>query len=401
MKLSTNNKLKIITTVSFAMISILSFGQDEAQNLVPNPSFESIGKKPKRLGSIESATGWVSPTGVRADLFVDSKVENVSTPLNIYGKEYAKEGGNYAGIIGYLPKGKSTFKSRSYIMTKLEAPMKKGMNYCVKFNISLAEASKYACNNIGAKLSKKPFGTDAKVPIIEDASLLHFSNDHKAFNARFDWTEICGTVTAKGGEKYITIGNFDKDDDTRKERMKKDPKIKLAQIMAAYYYVDDISVKLLSDEQTCDCQANDGGGVSYSPTIYQRTFNISEEMTAAERVELQQVFFAFGKTKLATEGATSLDLVAAEMLADPEMKLQIMGHNNAMEDSVGMENDYYSDMDNKRIGVVIEYLTKKGIPESRCITSRKGSSIPNDEIREEDDEDLRMAKSRRVTFKVR
>jgi len=400
MKLSIKNKIKFSVTVSFFMVSLLSFGQDEAQNLVPNPSFESIGKKPKRLGSIESATGWVSPTGVRADLFVDSKVENVSTPLNIYGKEYAKEGGNYAGIIGYLPKGKSTFKSRSYVMTKLEAPMKKGMNYCVKFNISLAEASKYACNNIGAKLSKKPFGTDSKVPIIEDPSLLHFSNDHKIFNARFDWTEICGTIIAKGGEKYITIGNFDSDQNIRSERMKKDPKIKTSQIMAAYYYVDDISVKLLSDEEICECQANDGGGVSYSPTIYQRTFNITEEMNATERVEIQQVFFAFGKTKLATEGVASLELIAAEMQENPDMKLQINGHNNSLEDSVGVENDYYSDMDNKRIGVVMEYLTKKGIPESRLITSRKGSTVSND-VNEEDDEDLRMAKNRRITFKVR
>jgi outer membrane protein OmpA-like peptidoglycan-associated protein len=400
MRLSIKNKVKYSVAVLFFMLSFLSFGQDEAQNLVPNPSFESIGKKPKRLGSIESATGWVSPTGVRADLFVDSKVENVSTPLNIYGKEYAKEGGNYAGIIGYLPKGKSTFKSRSYVMTKLEAPMKKGMNYCVKFNISLAEASKYACNNIGAKLSKKPFGTDSKVPIIEDASLLHFSNDRKIFNARFDWTEICGTVTAKGGEKYITIGNFDSNQNIRSERMKKDPKIKTSQIMAAYYYVDDISVKLLSDEEICECQANDGGGVSYSPTIYQRTFNISEEMTATDRVEIQQVFFAFGKTKLATEGVASLELIAAEMQENPDMKLQINGHNNSMEDSVGVDNDYYSDMDNKRIGVVMEYLTKKGIPESRLIASRKGSTVSND-VNEEDDEDLRMAKNRRVTFKVR
>lgn len=88
------------------------------------------------------------------------------------------------------------------------------------------------------------------------------------------------------------------------------------------------------------------------------------------------------------------------MQENPDMKLQINGHNNSMEDSVGVDNDYYSDMDNKRIGVVMEYLTKKGIPESRLIASRKGSTVSND-VNEEDDEDLRMAKNRRVTFKVR
>ena len=72
------------------------------------------------------------------------------------------------------------------------------------------------------------------------------------------------------------------------------------------------------------------------------------------------------------------------MQENPDMKLQINGHNNSMEDSVGVDNDYYSDMDNKRIGVVMEYLTKKGIPESRLITSRKGSTVSNN-VNEEDD----------------
>ena len=87
-------------------------------------------------------------------------------------------------------------------------PLKKDMRYCVKFNLSLAEASKYASNNIGAKLSKKPFGSDSKLPLIDEASLLHYDNDHKIMSARYNWTEVCGVVVAEGGEKYITIGNF-------------------------------------------------------------------------------------------------------------------------------------------------------------------------------------------------
>ena len=63
MKFSIKNRAKFIATMAFGMLSIFAFGQ-EGQNLVPNGSFEAVGKKPKKLGSIESATGWVSPTGV-------------------------------------------------------------------------------------------------------------------------------------------------------------------------------------------------------------------------------------------------------------------------------------------------------------------------------------------------
>lgn len=398
MKLSTKNMRTIIATIAFGMLSVFSFGQEkEGQNLVSNGSFEAVGKKPKRLGSIESATGWVSPTGVRADLFTPSKMPDIDVPMNIYGKEVAKEGTNYAGFVGYSYGNKLP---RSYVMTKLDAPLKKGMRYCVKFHVSLSEASKYASNNVGAKLSKKPFGSDAKVSIIEDASLLHFNNDHKIFSARYNWTEVCGMFEAKGGEKFITIGNFSSNDDTKSERMKKDARVKVKQAISAYYYLDDVSVILLNEGDQCDCLADDGSN-EFSTLIYQKIVTANDDMTAKEKVELQQVYFAFGKSKLTSEGSASLDFIAKEMEANPEAKLQIQGHNNTMEDSVATDNDYYSDMDNKRIGSVMKYLMSKGIDESRMIPSTKGSDMKNEDIEETDDEELIMAKNRRVTFKLR
>lgn len=396
MNLNAKKMTRLVWTMS---IGILSFGAlaQEGENLLPNPSFESVDKSPKRLGSIESATGWVSPTGARADLFTSNKNPEIGVPENIFGKEHPKEGGNYAGIVAYSYGNK---EPRTYVMTKLDAPMKKDMRYCVKFNISLAEASKYAVNNVAAKLSKKPFGTDSKLPLIDEPSVLHYNNDHKIVSARFDWTEICGVYVAEGGEKYFTIGNFNSDDETKNERMKKDPKIKTTQVMSAYYYIDHASVRLLNDGEQCDCQA-DEGGQEYSTTIYQKTFAITEEMTPAQKIEAHEIFFAFGKDKLTTEGIGALDLIASLLKEDPSLKLQINGHNNAMEDSVGLTNDYYSGMDNKRIGVVMTYLIDKGIPESRLIITRKGSSDPSQDTNAEDDEDLVLAKSRRVTFIVR
>lgn len=382
--------------MSLGMLSLGAIAQ-EGENLIDNGGFESTDKSPKKLGSIENATGWVSPTGVRADLFTANKNPDINVPENIYGKEHPKEGGNYAGIVGYSYGNKVP---RSYVMTKINVPLKKGMRYCVKFNVSLAEASKYATNNIGAKLSKKPFGTDSKLPLIDDASLLHFNNDHKIMSARYDWTEVCGVVVAEGGEKYITIGNFNSDDDTKQERMKKDPKVKTTQIIAAYYYIDDVHIRLLNEDEKCDCQAEESAQ-EFSPTIYQKVFNLTEDMTPKDKIEVQEIFFAFGKNKLTTEGEGSLDLIAKIMNENPSMKLQINGHNNAMEDSVGVENDYYADMDNKRIGTVMSYLMDKGITEARMIITRKGSEDPSKDTTPEDSEDLILAKSRRVTFQVR
>ena len=386
-----------------AVLMSVAVSAQDVENLVPNGSFESVDKKPKRLGKIESATGWVSPTGIRADLFVDTKIEDIAVPYNIYGKEQAKDGTNYAGIVGFSYGDKM---ARSYLMTKLSAPMKKGTKYCVKVNISLAEASKYASNNIGAIFSKKAFGTDSKISIIEDVSLLHWENEITTFTGRYNWTEICGMYTAQGGEKYITIGNFDSNEDTRNERMKKDPKqkdIKVSQIIAAYYYIDDVSVVLVDTEkgEECDC-ASDGAGEDFSTLIYQRLFTPEDNATQEDIVQMQQVYFAMGKSQLTTEGEQSLDLVAEYLKANPSQKVQLLGHENAAEEELGLEKDIYADLDMKRIGTVMTYLMEAGIEESRMIATAKGSETRNEqEMSEADDEELKQAKDRRVEFVLR
>lgn len=401
MKITTKNRIKAISTMTFVALSFFASSQD-SENLVANPSFESTDKKVKRLGSIANATGWTSPTGVRADLFVSSNIPDLSVPENIYGSEVAKDGDNYAGIVSYSYGNKVP---RSYIMSKMDAPMKKGMTYCVKFNVSLSEASKYASNNIGALFLKKPKGTDAKLPIIDEPSVVHFNNDMKIMNARYNWTEVCGTFISSGGEKYIMLGNFLSDYETKYERMKKSKDVKVKELIAAYYYVDEVSVQLLDSDkgERCECAAEEAGD-SYSTTIYQKVFQITEEMTVSDQIEEHRVFFAFGRDKMNSEGKGSLNFIIEQLKANPEMKLQINAHNNAMEDEVAMENDFYADMDGKRLGSVMEYLIAGGIDKGRLIPSQKGSDSPNPDVTEEDlveDEDLALAKSRRVTFKVR
>lgn len=402
MKFSTKKAITLFSAMGFMLCAPLANAQEAGENLVPNGSFESVGKKPKRLGSIESATGWISPTGVRSDLFVDTKLEEIGVPDNIYGRETAHEGENYAGLVGYSYGDKM---ERSYMLTKLDSPLKKGMTYCVKMYVSLAEASKYASNNVGVHFSKKALGTDSKVSMILEPSVVHRQNEYETMSARFSWTEICGVFVAEGGEKYIAIGNFDSNEDTRYERMKKDngtEGIKVQQVVAAYYYIDDISVILLDQDkgEKCDCAAGDEG-VAYSKMIYQKMFNVTDKTTPKERVEMQQVFFAFGKKTITTEGEESLNVIAEYLKANPTAKIQIKGHCNTMENEVAEENDVYADMDNSRIGAVMEYLMENGIDESRMIPTRKRDESPNTEEHNDlDDDETKQAKNRRVTFKL-
>lgn len=391
------NLRSVCTIGAMSLTTMLTFAQN-GENLVPNGSFEATDGKIKKLASIESANGWTSPTGVRADVFTPNKMPDINTPLNKFGKEEAKEGSNYAGIVAYSFGDKVP---RSYVMTKFDAPLKKGMKYCVQFHVSLAEASKYASNNIGAVISKKEFATDSKTPIIEKANILHYNN--KVMNATYNWEKVCGVFEAQGGEKYITIGNFEMNDKTKQEpnKMKKEDKdLKLSQIIAAYYYIDDVSVTLINSNEECDCMLSENE-TEYSSTIYQKAIVLNDKMTAQQKIEAQKVFFPFGKNSFTPVGEESLDLIADLMKANPAMKLQIIGHSDVQEDAVGKEKEKFADMSSKRVNAVISYLMNKGIEESRLIGSPMGSEEASDEIESADDEDLRQAKNRRIVFKVR
>ena len=204
---------------------------------------------------------------------------------------------------------------------------------------------------------------------------------------------------AEGGEKFITIGNFSKNDVMKTETNKKIKDVKVAQVISAYYYIDDVSVTLINSNEECDCMLTENENL-YSTTIYQKAIIVNDKMTPQQKVEAQNAFFAFGKNNLNPSGEEALDQIIAIMNANPSMTLEISGHSDAQEDEVGVEKPQYANMADKRINSAMSYLKAKGIAEGRIKSSTKGSAEPNPEIMESDDADLKMAKNRRLTFKL-
>lgn len=394
MKYVSKKMMRVSTIFVLGLSAFSAFAQE---NLVPNGSFEATEGKIKKIGAISSATGWSSPTAVQADLFIPGKVMEINVPDNMYGKEDAKEGSNYAGIVAFSVGNKVP---RSYLMTKLSTPLKKGMRYCVKFSLSLADGSKYASNQIGVNFSKKQFGTEDKAIIKDVAHVLHANNDTKKINQMYNWDQVCGIYEATGGEKFITIGNFYPDANTSSETNRKNKDLKINQIVAAYYYIDDVSVELLGKNDKCDCQIEVDQD-NYSTTVYQKAVNLNDKMTPAQKIEKQQLFFAFGKTTVTPTGKEALDFVIKTLKENPTMKLEILGHSDPEEDKVGKEKGQYAEMSTKRVDAIQAYFMEKGIPEARLIASPQGSELPNEEISTADEDDLKQAKNRRVTFKVR
>ncbi len=355
----------------------------DVENLVENPSFEAMEGKIKKNGSIAVAVGWMSPTLAAADLFSARVKEGYGTPANVMGSEAPMDGENYAGIRTFSYGDK---EPRNYISAKLKVPLTKDAKYCVTFYVSLSEASKYASNNIGMNFSKKQYNIDENKTIIAPTHVMH--KDNPVFNAQFGWDEVCGIYIAEGGEKFITIGNFFANGETKNERLKGTKEFTGTSVVSSYYYVDNITVRLIEDESECVCK-QDENEIKTS-VIYEEAPINPEGMKDNLVMEYTTVYFGYGTADLTENANGQLDVISTVMTNNTTCKVKLVAHM----DSDESEDSNAAGMDQSRADSIKAYLMSKGIDGSRIIIETNGSTVPLDSSGTE----IGQAKNRRVSF---
>ena len=385
----------IVVTLSLSF-SIYALAQDQ-NNLVPNSSFESIEGKFKKLKQISAAKEWSSPTALNADLFSKKKEGPIGAPVNMYGKEHPKEGDNYAGIVVYSYNNKTP---RTYIQVPLMSALTGGLDYCVKFHISLSDLSKYAVNNIGAHLGVDPLTLDSKGDIIFN-NRKEFSNvvkdaSNKIYIARYNWETVCGTFRANGKEKFITIGNFYNNKDTKYQKLKKLANFQGTQRPEAYYYVDNVEVFMIENPSDCDCMM--GAKKQRESIVYHRDFaDNGEEISVEEQLKRLTVYFDVESSKIDDMFRKSLDKLTMLLTENPELNLQLNGHTDKKEEEAiknDPENELLVNLGIYRAKSIKDYIVKKGISSERLITIDAGPDQPAAPGLSM----LSLAKNRRVEF---
>ena len=413
MKLQTTPIRSILVACSILALSQGAFaqkGKKTNEKEIVNITFEGASEDLTELNGIDAAgKGISSPTELKADLFSKSGTGDIGIPVNIYGSEEptTENGGNvYAGIVAYKP-GKLAGE-RSYITIQLmqgkePVTLKKGLTYCIEYAVSLSESSKFACNNLGAYLSKDAPGNGEPGAIYMAGDHVMKAQLNKVYNGFFGWEKVCNTYTAKGDEKFITIGNFDLNDKTQFQAVKKPKDAEADPLTHAYYYIDNIIVRLVDSPTECACfnakppKIEDG----FSTLVFDKTPEINDKMNTEKKIAAQTIYFRAGKTSLTENARANLDFIIAQMNANPAMKLEVEGHNDGLEIKAGAENEDYLDMDRKRVAAAVKYLTNNGIAEERIVKSYKSDTMPSAEISEDDDQEVKDAKNRRVEFRVK
>lgn len=189
---------------------------------MPNAGFETQTSCPA-VSEITKAAPWNSPTMGTPDLF-NSTCSTQNSP--------GRTGIGSAGVYCY-----SVFPdNREYLQVPLTQALAAGQNYCVSFYVKRTNF-RYSVSTIGAYFSMDSVRQ-------QTTSYLTYTPDIESpvgtqLSSATDWTEVSGSYTASGGEKYLLIGNFRNDANTVKAVANASSTDSIS-----YYKVDDVSVTL-------------------------------------------------------------------------------------------------------------------------------------------------------------
>ncbi len=223
-----------------------------AQNLVPNPGFEIYETCPDSYTSRaprELVPHWRIPTRGTTDYYNKCSRFNVGVPMNMMGNCFAAEGVAYAGMIllehpEKAEQGEQPVNYREYLQAKLEKPLESESTYRVSCSFAFAGHSLYIAPVLGVHFSEKRISRRRVRRAIPQLGM-----DTACFEYEKEiWYEWADTLTASGGEEYLTLGNFHEDKNTpyRETRISQYKGFRQRVIREnglAYLFVDRISVE--------------------------------------------------------------------------------------------------------------------------------------------------------------
>ncbi len=349
-----------------------------AQSLVTNGSFETKSYCPSNFNqqTLNTIAGWWQATDGTPDYF-HSCSEKVGVPNNVFGKQKAKDGEAYAGFVTYSVGNKRNY--REYLQTKLSRPLATGELVCIEMHVSAADYCNYVTDGIGILLSEKKVESNLQSELAYVATM---SNPRlNMLDESNEWQLLSDIYTAKGGEEYLTIGNFKADKELKVIRRTEDMSDK-GYGTWSYMYVDDVRVKPIQRKLECSCENEYLASIAVDPPL---------ELNEYKKIKLDAILFDFDQDTLTDDALMQLEDVYLLLKKNRSMYMEISGHT----DVVGPDG-YNLNLSKRRAQRVINHLTNKGIDSSRLQLTFFGKQQPATENETEEG----RHQNRRVEFQI-
>jgi hypothetical protein len=225
--------MKPIAGIIFLIILLLNKpsncqGLIDGKNLVQNSSFEEVDSCPGNSFGILFIKNWWPPNGPSAAYYSACAPRPDEVPLshnvpyngNMEYIQYAHSGNSYV-LLGTRFEGANKYWT-SYIENKLIANLNANSEYCIEFYVNLPDFAlknntpqqAYLTSNYitglftDTSISTFPGDYSAVYYYDYEPSFRCFSQDSSIIADTLNWLLMSSQYYAKGNEKYLTIGSF-------------------------------------------------------------------------------------------------------------------------------------------------------------------------------------------------
>jgi outer membrane protein OmpA-like peptidoglycan-associated protein len=275
---------------------------------------------------------------------------------------------------------KSNYDYSEYGTNKLFKKLEKDSLYCLSMFVCLGNASTVSIKGVDALFSSKRI----KVFTLKNLSY-KYKPDLKLGDSyitnKKKWIKISGIYKAKGGEKYLTIGNFTKTDSVIFPKL-----LSQSKIYEGYLLIDDVSLIPIHDSSQCDCnikRISIETIESDSMSEGDRKRVISAEGTI---LSLNNLYFDTDSYEIKPESFEELNKLYNLLVSRPELKITVNGYT----DNTGSYKHNLR-LSQQRAKAVVDYLIRKGIEKERLKYIGYGEDNP---IRTNETEEGRAANRR-------
>ena len=347
----------------------------DARSLVKDGGFERRGGCPIDYNQqrLRSLSDWRQPTEGTPDHFAAcSKLAGV--PDNRFGSEPALEGASYGGLVLF---SRSKWRYREYLSTELIRDLAPGEWVCVSAWVSAAEQAGIVADGFGVLLSEamprgeRDFALELAPQLVNPQG--HF------LEAKDGWVNLSDAVQATGGERWLTIGNFDAKGHTRIAASADAPK---DATKWAYVYVDGVEVVPVDRPEDCACLVRKIADEMQDPP---------EPLTRIRELDRDTLHFDFDRDELRPEGRAILDRWGALLRKNRFLRLEVHGHT----DDIGPEG-YNAGLSQRRAEAAFDYLMDQGVQPDRMRMAAHGSLQPA----ASNSSGAGRARNRRVEFRL-
>ena len=304
--------------------------------------------------------GWESPTSGTPDHFHGCSSGEADVPVNWAGNSNAHSGKGYAGIYVWT----SGRDYREYLQCELAEPLTAGEKYILEFYYKLANKAVYAINRMGLAVSQIPINKnqDGALDIVP---VLSINQDTAMTAATGTWEHARLEYVAQGGERYVIIGNFFSNKDTRSTRLPFRFGMNPMLNDKSYYFIDDVSVQHVGAEKPVDHKV--------VAQLNPETIELNHIYT------LKDIKFEFDSYILHPSSNDELAKVVAYLKAHPEINIRVSGHT----DFSGTD-EYNLTLSRNRAKSVADFLVMRGVDEHRIVSYGFGKSRPLNPAKTED-----------------